>query len=601
MTTSIRSFFTAVFFTLIGGTLGAESTFVPPTEAVPPFRRDKLPIDADVMISLSQKMALLSQSASMNEASQRRAAAQALALALALNPENSSAQKILSSISEGERPGDPNSGDLTRAKDQVWELNKWLASPEAGKDGNLLADLLGDTAAALDPDHQSASGWSDSGERGKWDGWVAPIAAFENRKPIEQPVIAKNDDPKPPEPSSDNKLSSELKSSSATIKAVLYDHQPDTNTFILGPVTLNMEANSESNEEEGEEEHEKLRIDIHCHETVLDDVREKVAKPILNALTKLHGVEKNKLPKAEIRIKTGKAGTYSFRRNADDMRGPGFILANAALTGISPDAVFVGSFDREGENLELPDFFWQKISTLVDATGGRLVVPAAAEEYLTALLAMEKPDFFMKYEVLLASSPKEAIRLCAMKPDPELAVILAKFKEIKDRSDTAALGSYLANTHVRKRLVEISQAAPYHLSAKLLAIQGAGARPRAVDRKILAAEVFAAISPLNEFEEMELWEINQEKIEAMDKALEASRERLARIERYTEMRDREMIKEPEDMIADLRSMIRIIRDRREMWEKSDDISRAHREFRNANRDLRDELTTLTGDPLPKND
>ena len=593
----IRSFFTAVIFTLIAGTLRAEPVFVSPTEAMPPFRRDKLPIDTDAMVSLSQTMTLLSRSVSMAEAPQLRAAAQALALALALDPANSAARDILSSISGRKSLGNPDPEGLTRAKDQVWQLNKWLASPQAGNDGNLLAALLGDAAATLDPEHPAASEWRKSGERGKWDGWVAPVTAFEKRKPIEKPVIAINN-PNSPKPVPNNKLSFELKSTSASIGAVLYDYQPNTDTFILGPVALSMEAKSNSVSEEGEQQRENLRINVSCVEAVRWDVSEKVSKPILNALAELHNVDKNQLPQADIRISTGKAGTYSIRRNGEDMTGPGFILANSALTGIAPEAVFIGRFDSEAKKLKLPNFFWQKLTTLVNAPGGRLVVPAAAGEYLAALLAMEKPEFFMKYEVLLASSPEEAIRLCAMKPDPELAAILARFKEIKDKSDTAALGSYLDNVHVRKRLVEISQAAPYHLSAKLLAIQGAGSRPHFVEKKILAAEILAAFDPLNEYAEMNLLEMNKQKIDAMETALEVSRERLGGIERYAEMRDKELIKAPADVIIDLRMMIRVIRDRRELWEKTDDISRTHSAFRNTNRILRRDLALLTGDQLP---
>ena len=533
----------------------------------------------------------------MAEAPQLRAAAQALALALALDPANSAARDILSSISGRKSLGNPDPKDLTRAKDQVWQLNKWLASPEAGNDGNLLAALLGDAAATLDPEHPAASEWRKSGERGKWDGWVAPVTAFEKRKPIEKPVIAINN-PNSPKPVPNNKLSFELKSTSASIGAVLYDYQPNTDTFILGPVALSMEAKSNSVSEEGEQQRENLRINVSCVEAVRWDVSEKVSKPILNALAELHNVDKNQLPQADIRISTGKAGTYSIRRNGEDMTGPGFILANSALTGIAPEAVFIGRFDSEAKKLKLPNFFWQKLTTLVNAPGGRLVVPAAAGEYLAALLAMEKPEFFMKYEVLLASSPEEAIRLCAMKPDPELAAILARFKEIKDKSDTAALGSYLDNVHVRKRLVEISQAAPYHLSAKLLAIQGAGSRPHFVEKKILAAEILAAFDPLNEYAEMNLLEMNKQKIDAMETALEVSRERLGGIERYAEMRDKELIKAPADVIIDLRMMIRVIRDRRELWEKTDDISRTHSAFRNTNRILRRDLALLTGDQLP---
>lgn len=622
MNVALRPFFATAMFALLTGVSGAASPFVPPTEAMPPFRRDKLPLDTDTMLSLSQAMTTLSQTADMDEAPQRRAAAQALALALALDPSNSPARDVLSSIAEEKRLRDPDSEKLKNAQEKIWQLKDWLTTPDAGKDGNLLADLLGDTASELDPRHPSASEWRDAGERGKWDGWVAPITAFQERKTVVPPVVANNDPdegdksettPKP----ADHSLSSEMKSTKATINAVLYEYRASTDSYVLGPVTVSMEASSkpkeeeheDSDDEDGDDEEKKesdhggdgLRVSVECHEAVQSEVFDKVSKPITKALADLHHVKESALPAGRIRITTGKGATYSFRRNGTDMSGPGFILSNAALTGIAPDAFFIGKLDRQGEMLELPDFFWKKLNTLIDHPGGRLVVPAAAEPYLTSLLALEKPEFFMKFDVLLASTPEEAVRLCAMQPDAEIAATLAKFKEIRDKSSSAALGSYLANSFVRKRLVEISQAAPYHLSAKLLAIQGAGSRPRALDKKILATEVFEALDTLNSYAEMDIWEMNAEKVSAMDKAQEASRARLSGIERYAEMRDRELIKKAENVIADLRAMIRVVRDRRELWEKTDDISRAHRTFRDANRDFRRELALLTGDPLPKDD
>jgi hypothetical protein len=65
------------------------------------------------------------------------------------------------------------------------------------------------------------------------------------------------------------------------------------------------------------------------------------------------------------------------------------------------------------------------------------------------------------------------------------------------------------------------------------------------------------------------------------------------------MRDREMVKKAEDVLSDLRSLIRIIGDRRELFEKTEDINRAHRAFREANFKLRRDLALLTGDPLKK--
>lgn len=604
MNTASRFFIHAALLSLLAGTICAAPDFVPPTEAVPPFRRDKLPIDTDAMVSLSQTMTLLSRSAVMDEAPQRRAAAQALALALALDPANSAARDVLSSIIKEKHLRSPDPERLDHAKTQVWKLNDWLSTPEAGNDGNLLADLLGDTAAGLDPEHPSASGRLDSGERGKWDGWVAPVTAFQERANIIPPVMAGNEtdtenDSEPFKETPDVDPAPGLKLSSASINAVLYEFRPNTNSYVLGPVTVSMQTHPHPDKLEGELGGEGLQINVNCQETMRWEVSEKVSKPMIEALANVHEVKKADLTHGVINISTGKGENYSFRRNGSDLTGPGFILANSALTGIAPDACFLGGLDRKGEELVLPDFFWKKLNTLIDGPGGRLVVPAASEKYLTALLAMEKPEFFMNYEVLIATSPKEAIRLCAMKPDQELASALAKFKEIKDKSSSAALGSYLANTHVRKRLVDLSQAAPYHLSAKLLAIQGAGARPRALEKKILAAEIFDAIDSLDAYTQMQMWELTPEKIAAIDRTQEVARERLGRIERYAEMRDREMVKKAEDVLADLRSLIRIMGDRRELFEKTQEINRANHTFREANFKLRRDLALLTGDPLKK--
>jgi hypothetical protein len=604
MNTSNRFFIHAAILSLLAGTICAAPDFVPPTEAVPPFRRDKLPIDTDAMVSLSQTMTLLSRSAAMDEAPQRRAAAQALALALALDPANSSARDVLSSIIKEKHLRNPDPERLDHAKTQVWKLNDWLSTPEAGNDGNLLADLLGDTAAGLDPEHPSASGRLNSGERGKWDGWVAPVTAFQERANTIPPVMAEKEtdaenDSEPIQETPDIDPTPELKLSSASINTVLYEFRPDTNSYVLGPVAVSMQTNPHPNNVEGELAAKGLQINVACQETMRWEVSEKVSNPIIEALANVHEVRKADLTHGVINISTGKGENYSFRRNGSDLTGPGFILASSALTGIAPDAFFLGGLDRKGEELVLPAFFWKKLNTLIDGPGGRLVVPAAAERYLTALLAMEKPEFFMNYEVLIATSPKEAIRLCAMKPDQELASILAKFKEIKDKSSSAALGSYLANTHVRKRLVDLSQAAPYHLSAKLLAIQGAGARPRALEKKILAAEIFDTIDSLDAYTQMQMWELTPEKIAAIDRTQEVARERLGRIERYAEMRDREMVKKAEDVLADLRSLIRIMGDRRELFEKTQEINRANHTFREANFKLRRDLALLTGDPLKK--
>ncbi len=567
--------------------------FVVPNDVNPPFHRERLPIDTDSMASLSGQLTLLAQGSSLESPPLSRATAQSLALALSLDPANSSARNSLTQIAKGETQGRPDSEKLSRAKAGIWEMFDWLAGAEAGRDGNLLADLLGDAASILDPAHPTAVSLRGSGERGKWDGWVAPLTSFSNRPPK---ILKPRDEiePKNPIKESDPALPPKIKLTKASIETVLYDYDEGAQKFILRPTTVRMDARASEHSEQGENGR-GLRLDVTCREGYEDTTRTNVAQPILAALEKLHG---NRLPDGKVSIRTGKAGNYSNTRNQDDMTGPGLILANSSITGIEPGATIIATLDG-ADRLALPGYFWSKLEVLADGPGGRLIVPAAAAEYLTAILALEKPDFFLKYEVLLASSPEEAIALCAKVQDESHAAVFAKFKEIKDKAESSALGAYLANRFVRQRLTEISQAAPYHFSAKILAIQGAGERPHALDKKILAAEIFQAIDPIQAYANINIYEIDGSIASGMDAKQEAAKALLDQLDRYAEIRDRDLIARGKSLCADLRSLARIIRGRGEMSEKYDQISSAYKTMAATNRELRKELSMITGDPLPE--
>ncbi|MDE0836510.1 MAG: hypothetical protein OSA84_09185 [Akkermansiaceae bacterium] len=555
--------------------------FVAPTEVNPPFRRDRLPIDTDSMVFLSRQLSLLAESSRFRSPVERRATAQAIALALALDPANSTARNNLSRILEGEDPGNPDDEKLSRAKARIWQLCEWLDTEEAGEDGNLLSDLLGDTASVLDPGHSSASDLRDSPQRGKWSGWVAPLSSFHERQKEKSEPLARTEPDKDVVPSS-------IKPSTASIGAVLFEYDQAAKKYILRHTSVSMEASASRDSKKGKS---RLRIDIASRK----DTEDNVSNPILRALEELHG---SRLPKGKVRILTGVTGTYSHLRNGDDMTGPGFILANAAVTGIAPDATIIAKLGDDGK-LALPDYFWRNIATLVDGPGGRLVVPAAAEEYFTAMLALEKPEFFLNYEVLLASTPAEAIALCAKVPDESHAAAYAKFKKIKDKSDAGSLGSYLANHFVRQRLTEIAEAAPYHLSAKLLTIQGAGECPRVLERKILAAEIFQEIDNIQQFSNLSIYELQVSWTKSMESTYDATKAHLDKLERYTDHRDRDLISRGKALASDLRTLYRAINSRGEYRDKIKDVVGAYKNMVSTNKELRAVLSEITGDPLPK--
>ena len=591
MKLAIRSFFAAAIFTLPAVTSGAAPPFVPPAEVLPPFRRDRLPVDTDAMVSLSQTMALLSQCASLDDASGRRAAAQALALAIALDPGNSSARDILSSITGGGGLHAPDPERLARAKTHAWKFNGWLTTPQAGKDGNLLADLLGDAVAALDPGHPDAADLLKSPERGKWDGWVASLASFEGKK------VARLGKPEgnasKPQPTKPEPKPAGISLTKASVRTVLSAYDKRTDGYAFGNTTVSMDAQPKLEEWEA---NGNLQLRVQCGEEYTGDVKDFVVSPIMDALES-SGVP---LPdNGRISFQAGDGDIYSFRKNTASLTGPGFVLAHAALSGAEPDATVIGVIDTRGR-LTSPRYLWYFVDELRKGDGGRLVIPADSAEFFAALLTLEEPDFFLKYEVFTASGPEEMAKLCAKKPDEKQAAVSAKFKEIKDKAPASTLGPYLANRFIRQRLLDIHAEMPQHFSAKMLALQGSAERPpRTLPKKILAAMVWHAIAPIKaatSFEEEGMFNANPE---ALEKLHDASRAELDLLDRFADRNSSELLDSAKSVTSELRAVARALGSRSGDWDaKYNAVAKALRDLEDSNEQIRKELSLATGDPLP---
>jgi hypothetical protein len=590
MTNAIRSFFATAIFTLSVVISGAAPPFVPPADVIPPFRRDKLPIDTDAMVSLSRTMTLLSQGASLGEASHRRTAAQALALALALDPANSSAHDILSAFIGGRSLQAPDPEKIARAKIHAWKFNSWLSTPEAGKDGNLLADLLGDTLASLDPDHPAAD-LLKSPERGKWDGWVAFLPSFKEKKIIrlEKPDVNESK----LEPIKPKVKPTGISLTKATVKTVLFAYDKKTDGYVFGNTTVSMEAQPKLEEWEASG---NLQFKVPCREESVGDVKEFVVSPIINALEKSEVA----LPDdGRISFQAGGGDIYSFRKNTVSLTGPGFVLAHAALTGVEPDATVFGVINTSGK-LTSPRYLWYVVDKLREGDGGRLVIPADSAEFFAALLTLEEPDFFLKYEVFTASSPEEMAKLCAKKPDEKQVAISVKFKEIKDKAPSSTLGFYLVNRFVRQRLLDIHTEMPQHFSAKMLALQGSSERPpRILPKNILAAMIWHAIAPIKaatSFGEEGIFNANSK---ALDNLYDTSRAELDLLNRFVDRDSTELLDRAKSVTSGLRTLVRALSSRSDDWDaKYNAIIKAHKELEASNEQIRRELSLVTGDPLP---
>lgn len=591
-----QPYLAAAVLALFAATAGAASPFTPPTEINPPFRRDKLPIDMDSMASLSRDMESLSLVAAYNEAPQRRAAAQALALALALDPANTSARNTLSNLAEGKTRG-RDTGDLDRAKSRVWQFHGWLSSPEAGPQGKLLADLIGDAASTLDSGHPAAAALRDSGERGKWQGWVAPLSGFQESEPVraDKPPEKPRETPNPP---SSEKQLGRIALNETSLETILYAFDEKSDRYRFGRAIAQMEARSDRGDAGEEDRSEGLWLRVPCREGYEGDVRDFISTPILRAL------EASGVPVPEtgrITLRTSDNRPYSFRRNTNALSGAGFLLAHAALTGIEPDGTVFGVIDEKGR-MASPAYLWYYVDALREGEdGGRLVIPAAAEEHFLALLTFEEPEFFLRYEVLTAATPKEFAELTAKKPGEKQASVSARFNEIRDKAPASSLGPYLTNRFVRQRLLDIHAEMPQHLSAKMLAIQGSPERPpRTLSQKVLASVIWKAVAPVNSALDISPFDINEDRVKSMEKTYEEARAALDRLDRLTSRDDTELLTRAKALTSDLRSLTRAFRSRSEDWDKRyAGIAKAFDSAGKTNKALRKDLSRITGDPLPE--
>ncbi len=272
------------------------------------------------------------------------------------------------------------------------------------------------------------------------------------------------------------------------------------------------------------------------------------------------------------------------------------MLANAALTGKAPGATVIARIAADNK-LALPAYFWRHLTALDKGTGGRLVLPAASKEYLTAMLAFENPEFFLKYEVFVASDTAEFLELSSAEQTENHAAVSARFAEIRDKAPDGAVGSYLANRFVRQRLEEIAAEAPYHASARMLAVQGSGERPRTPSREILASEIWRAVDPIHSTTLTQIGLADPAMLTRIETIYETSRGEVDRLERYADIRDRDLVEKARELTSSLRTLTRALRSRDSLGEKYQEVLAAHAELLAADTAFRLEFSRISGQPL----
>lgn len=540
-----------------GFATSSQAGFVAPAEGPVAFRRDKVPLDSDTLAVLSRQLTDMAYALAPTTAAEWRGAAQMLAVATATNPANTRARTLVDDFVKNRRRPNPDLEKLGKDRERVWEYISWLETPEAGPDGQALAACLKDVIAFSDPKDSRAEVLLAAGQLGAWKDWIPPQTYYEDAGSGDEPAPAADADAGAPAVVG-------LRAAAVSTTLLQLPSQPDPAAkWSQGAVTLVMTA---ALEKSADRPPFSLIIGTSQAPAFTNMTRE-----ITELLKSVHG----NLPQGIVVNIDGPGLTAAADAGKQlNINAAVALLASSAITGQEPAATVLGTLDDKGA-YNLTPGFWDQLRSLETAKGGRLILPLAAADYLTSMLAFEKAQFFLKYEVMLAKDFKQILELSAKKPPESLSVPIAQFAEIKARATPQSLGPYLTNSFVRRRLTEIVQAAPSHYSAKMLLIQGSGNRPTAVTRPVMISEIRRALEPLGEIAR----NVNASSGIQTNLATtyEKCRTALDGLERYGQKDERTLLSQAQELVASVRALDRANRLRSGSYDTSA-LTNAQMEF-----------------------
>jgi len=536
---------------LTSSTWLAAADFVAPAEGPVPFRRDQIPLEVTKIAELSNQLESLVLGLDPDLIEHRRAAAQMLALATALDPANTSARQLIVDYQLGNPPPSPQAEEIPNAQTMIRQTKAWLESPEAGPSANALAHCLADVLAVSDPRHPAAAASHAAAERGQWAKWVPSLAAYE-RKEI---APAETQETSVPYSSTPIALpSAEVRSVLWTLP-VLGNSERENVPSLISAVLKVGAAPAEAS---------LTGLGIRC-EPASAGVTLGPAKIFQTLL-------QNQNPDTPLALQftfSSPAFAEIIDRASPRLQfprlQPGTVnaaaatLAHAAITGQMLDATIIGLLNEQGEFIPGEDFWDQLVALFQNpANGKRLVVPTATEPYFLAVLALENSKFFFDYEVVSASDFAELLASSTTPLAGHEAVASLKFQEIRGKSLDQATARYVSNPFVRRRLAELAAETPQHLSARMLSIQGAGQRPIHVHRQVLICMLRKALAPIGRF----IKQHGRKYLQTNSPILrypEPFREALAKIEPYVEKSDLPLFTAAQEILTALRTVERASR------------------------------------------
>ncbi len=487
-------------------------------------------------MGLGERLAVLADAVDGKDAAESRRASQLLALSLALDPVNQRARKLLRQFKRGDHAAN-RAENADDARKWIQATRGWLASDVAGTDGHALAACLADVLA----NEGDADG---AAETGAWAAWVADLSKFQD-VPKPEPVAAVVAEVV-------EKPRIQLDSASVAVPLWRIVEKSEPPQWQLALSTLVMSGKWQATEDSS-----KQRFSLVIGNPEVNPRPTAVVGPLLQLLRATHG----DLPRGvRVKISSPELDAAEPTKKRQRFSAAAAVLASAALTGIEPTGTIIGQVDASGE-FTLPADYWEQVRSLAPNEALRLILPAAAEEDLPSLLVTGEPAFFMNHEVLLARDFKQLLELSAKQPVGSVGQATTSFRAIQGQAKGRQLGSFVASPNVRRALTELAQTAPFHASARILAIQGAGDRPSYITRRVLLAELRIALEPMQWLVDHGQTGFTPAQQKKIGQTFETCRSAVEQLRRYSEKGDHSAIDQTLEMLASIRALDRASRTR----------------------------------------
>lgn len=482
------------------------TTYHAPVENVTLFKVDKLSIDVDTMHALAKNlMVLATREQAAQGAEQLRATAQFIAIAQRLNPEMNEITQLNEALQNNNSFLASHVDSIQKAKNDTFNLLKYLSEPAAGKEANHLSKCLKEPLALLDPNHPYLK--NHHSDPLVWNDAIASLDAFKRMPEVaETPAspdsqVTLPDLPKEPTPLKTEQISWHFTHASIFSPgyiAIPAEHGYRSQLVMMEyRVTITPRKNQFNNQFNLSSQPKVVTNNNPNQETNGSDNahhNDHLANKLQPNLNSILAARWKSFQDADIKVTL--VHPYSHD-NGQSGLAPLAVLLDASLAGkdIRKNLVILSEMNDKG-HFHRRHHYWEYIKKLTKMEGQhRILIPKECEADFRQILVLENPEFFVNNEIIVVSDLTEAAKYYGSKDDESIHEATANFQQIQSVAANRPVGPLMTNTSVRQKLNAIIAVMPNHLSAKMLLLQSVGNRPTKLDGPYVAYELRKIISP----------------------------------------------------------------------------------------------------------